>query len=67
MMLQRGKDSPLTMHGFLVGVELVESITTPEQVALRLADSLGFMEGIGHVDVESLGIIEVIPDEDTIG
>ena len=63
-MLQRGKDNPISLHGFLVGVELVDGIATPEQISLRLADSLGFMEGIGHVDVEALGIIEVIDEQD---
>lgn len=59
-MLQRGKDSPTSIQGYLVGVEVESnSPTTPEQIACRLADGLAWMEGVGHVDVESLGEIQV--------
>lgn len=59
-MLQK-KDHPVTtsLHGFLVGVEIEdEGHATPETVALRLAESLTFVEDIGEVDVEHLGKIQ---------
>jgi len=62
-MLQRGKDSPLIMHGFLIGVQLVDDVITPEEVARKLADSLSWVEGIGEVDVESLGKIDVVNED----
>lgn len=49
-----------TIQGFLVGVEVEDTSTvTPQQIAERIADSLTFMEGVGRVDVEKLGRIEV--------
>ena len=63
-MLQRGKDSPLTTHGFLVSAELVEDQATPEQASLKLADSLSWVEGIGHVDVTHLGTIDMYPEKE---
>ena len=52
---------PATTHGFLLSVAIYKGAAmSPEQIAMRLADSLAFIEGIGHVDVESLGEIDVI-------
>jgi hypothetical protein len=58
------KDAKLALHGFLVGVELeVGGRATPEQVSLRLAESLSFIEDVGKTDVEYLGEIETIDEE----
>ena len=52
---------PATTHGFLLSVEIYKGAAmSPEQVAMRLADSLAHVEGLGHVDVESIGDIEVV-------
>lgn len=62
MLKQNGKD--VQLHGFLVGVELepgVDAIFISE----RLAGALTFIEGVGEVDTEHLGIIEVL-DESTV-
>lgn len=64
-MLQRGKDTSTYIHGFLVGVEMEEGApTSAEQVALRLADACSFMEGIGKIDVESLGKLDIYPESE---
>jgi len=61
-MLQRD-GGPINLFGFLVGVEIEEGgSTTPEQVTMRLADGLSWMEGIGKVEVENLGKIEVVDE-----
>ena len=50
----------LVEHGFLISVEIEErGRFTSETVALKLADALAFCEGIGTVDVEELGAVEV--------
>ena len=50
----------LIEHGFLISVEIEErGRFTSEKVALKLADALAFCEGIGTVDVEELGAVEV--------
>ena len=50
----------LVEHGFLISVEIEEGGRfTSETVALKLADSLVWCEGIGTVDVEELGAVEV--------
>lgn len=62
-MLQRS-NAPINVQGFLVAVEMqADSHTSVEQVALRIAEGLAFLEGIGHVDVDALGQIDVL-DED---
>ena len=48
---------PLVTHTFLVTIELEEG-RSPEKVSWRLADSLAFVEGIGHVDVIHQGALE---------
>ena len=63
-MLRRGKDNPVHLWGYLVGVEVEEGgHTSPNNVALRIADSLAFMEDIGKVDVEELGKLDIFPEE----
>lgn len=64
-MLQR-KSEPVTTspHGYLVCVEIEDAgPTTPEQVSLRLAGELNFMEGVGRVDVDYLGKIDQIGED----
>ena len=64
-MLQRPEDGtespPLTVHGWLVGVEMEEGVAF-NQLSLKLADALSFVEGVGQVSVEYLGEIEIAPD-----
>ena len=50
----------LVEHGFLISVEIEErGRFNSEKVAVKLADSLAWCEGIGVVDVEELGAVEV--------
>lgn len=56
-----------TMHGYLVGVELevgAMGTVTPEQVAVRLADAAGTLDGVVSHDVEYLGEIEQVDEAD---
>ena len=56
MITRNQSTMPATTHGFLLSVEISKGAAiSPEQIAMRLADSLAFVEGIGHVDVKSLG------------
>lgn len=63
-MLQRkpgqGADVKLRTFGFLLSAEIEQGETTPEQVAVRLADALTFVEGVGNVQCELLGEIDVL-------
>lgn len=60
MLQRKGKPVTLTTYGFLVGVEIEDGgSASPEQVALRIADSLTYIEDVGHVDVESLGKVDL--------
>ena len=61
MITRNQSQMPATTHGFLLSVEIYKGAAmSPEQVAMRLADALAFVEGIWQVDVESLGNAEVI-------
>lgn len=63
-MLQNSKEQPkLKLFGFLVGIEIQDGITTAERVADALADACSWVEGVGKVDVECLGQIEIINDD----
>jgi hypothetical protein len=64
MLRRESQKGDVVIHGFLLGVEVEENgPTSPEQIAARLADSLAFMEGIGKVDVEVLGKVELYDAE----
>lgn len=52
----RGKERLLKSHGFLVGIDAEERVE-PEQLKLKLIDSLTWVEGVGPVEVEYLGEI----------
>lgn len=62
-MFQRGKDAPVSVYGFLVAVPIEDGSITSEAVAIRLADSVAFMEGTGPVDVEQLGKIDLYSEQ----
>lgn len=51
---ERSQESPTTVWGFLVGVE-IEAGVDPEAIAMRLSDSLQWIEGTGSTTVEVLG------------
>lgn len=65
-MLQRdengGPEPNLSVYGFLVGVQLVEGLK-PEEVAMKLADALNFVEGIGDITVDILGQVDVVEED----
>lgn len=58
-----------TMHGFIIAIELDASpdSLTPEQVAVRLADTASQLDGVISHDCEYLGEIEQIDDEKQLG
>ena len=62
-MLQRdetGKPEPeIQLHGFVVGAEMIESVS-PQAVVNKLSDALQFVEGVGRIDVQYLGPIELV-------
>lgn len=66
-MLRRGKDGNIQTFGYLISVEIaIDDSTTPEQVALRLPDAVTWMDGVGAVDVENLGRVNVYPEEEIV-
>ena len=62
-MLTRGKSGAIRTYGFLISLEIQDGETTPEKAANLLADSLTFHEGIGQVDIEQLGEIDIYGEE----
>lgn len=66
-MLQRkpGQQQPrLITLGFLVAVEAEENGTaTKEDIELKLAESLSWVEDIGRVEVECLGRVDIDPED----
>lgn len=58
-MLEKDK-GPTTEHAFLVAIELQPHMDV-EAVRMKLADSVGFVEGCGTVEVNYLG--ELPPEE----
>jgi hypothetical protein len=58
-MLQRGS-GPVTTFAFLTAVEIEDGgSTSPEQVMARLQEGLTFMEGVGAVECENLGKLDM--------
>ena len=49
----------ITGHGFLVYVEAAGAVN-PSDIAQRLAGALTFIEGVGPVDVDYMGEIDVV-------
>ena len=60
-MLQRNGKETKT-YGFICAVELEDGVDVT-YIAERLAGGLTFIEGVGEVDVECLGEIDVLPEE----
>lgn len=61
-MLER--DSRQTRHfGFLLSAELEDGKITPEQVLLKLHDALLWVEGIGEVQSECMGEMDIYEKE----
>lgn len=56
-MLQN-QNEQTTLHGFIVGAELTPGVDL-QQVVNKLGDALQFVEGVGRIDVEYLGQIEL--------
>ena len=61
-MLQTNKTH---IEGFLVAIEVDDDIkATLEQIAFKLDDGVRHMEGVGRIDIDPLGEIEVIVEDD---
>lgn len=54
------KKKPSKLHGFLLAIELEdEAPNDPESLRLRLANACNWMDGVGTIDCDYLGVIEV--------
>lgn len=60
-MLQRKLGSYINNKhwAFVVSLEMDPEDVTPEQICLKLADSLSWVEGVGDVEVNDLGEIDL--------
>lgn len=60
-MLQSGLNSSkaLVTHGFVVAVEVEEGVDL-DHLINKLSDSLRWVEGVGQVEIEHLGELDVI-------
>lgn len=56
---------PVTVHGFLVGVELEPTVSI-EHVMNRMVDSLSFIEGVGRVEAEHIGEMDEQSSEEEV-
>ncbi len=52
----------LSIEGFLIAVE-IEKGTDLDAIGNKLADALSFTEGIGQVEVNHLGTLELVPGD----
>lgn len=64
MLQDKSNRNSLITHGFLLAVEGDDEIITPEQIANKLGDSLAWTEGIGVVDIDYIGKIETIEEDE---
>jgi len=55
------KDDKLQVHGFLIGIEIEDGLDL-ERLMRKLGETLNWYPGVGTVDIEHLGKIEVIDD-----
>lgn len=62
-MLQRN-DKSVKTYAFLLAVEIEDGGPAYDKIIERLAGSLSFMEGVGRVDAEALGEIDVLAEAD---
>jgi len=56
------KDGELKTHGYLIAVETQDDVN-PDEITRKLADSLAWVEGVGTIDVEYLGEIDIADEE----
>lgn len=56
------RDSRITTHGFLIAVEIADDVSLT-YVTEKLADATSWIEGVGKSEVDHLGPIEVIEEE----
>jgi len=62
-MFQKG--GPLRTFGFLVAADLEEGVD-PNKLANRLAEGIWHIAGVGNIDVEMLGEVEVVPEAEGV-
>lgn len=63
MLRRSDNQTSVVTQVFMVAVEVAESGPSIEQIKLKLADSLAWVEGCGTVDVDELGKLEEVNDE----
>ena len=56
---------PYKVHGFLLAIELEEGVlTTPEDLRLRLAGACQWIDGVGTIDCDHIGVVSLEGDDD---
>lgn len=64
-MLQKTNEEPkLKLVGFLVGLELQDGLVDIEYIENALAGACQWIEGVGKIDVECLGEIEIVNEDE---
>jgi len=61
---RQGRDPQRARAADGLAVEGDDEIITPEQIANKLGDSLAWTEGIGVVDIDYIGKIETIEEDE---
>lgn len=60
-----GNVKPTVGVGFLLCVEIEEGGPSHREVCNKLGDALSFVEGIGQVQIECLGVIDTVEVDET--
>ena len=65
MLVRQTNEQQLETWGFLISVELLKNgNATPAQIADKFADAPRWIEGVGEVSVDCLGIVDAeLPDK----
>ena len=63
-MFQRHTDDPgtVTAHGFTVSVDVEDGAQPIEHIVGKLAEALTWVEGVGNVEVNYIGEMDVVPE-----
>lgn len=52
----------VTTHGFLLAVEMADGVDV-ESLMNRLADALTFIDGVGTIDIDHLGQVDMFAED----
>ena len=65
MLRRSDNQNNIVTQVFMVAVEVAESGPSIEEIKLKLADSLAWVEGCGTVEVDELGKLDAYEDNET--